>query len=85
VNGDKARIHHRGNDGSNILNSRSLIAFQRRIPASAYEVRLSDSGQLYWVERREGEWVRHDTEPGTSFGQRVEVWLMSMLPIEWLL
>jgi hypothetical protein len=29
--------------------------------------------------------VRHDTEPGTSFWQRVEVWLMSMLPIVWLL
>ena len=60
-------------------------ALQRRIPATAYEVRLSDTGQLYWVEHREGEWVRHDTEPGTSFEQRAEVWLMSILPIEWLL
>jgi cardiolipin synthase C len=38
-----------------------------------------------WIERREGESVRHDTEPGTSFWQRLEIWLMSMLPIEWLL
>jgi len=67
------------------LAQRFEAALQRRIPATAYEVRLSDTGQLYWVERREGKWVRHDTEPGTSFWQHVEVWLMSILPIEWLL
>jgi putative cardiolipin synthase len=61
------------------------VALSRRFLASAYEVRLSAAGKLYWIERREGEWVRHDTEPGTSFWQRLEVWLMSMLPIEWLL
>jgi putative cardiolipin synthase len=61
------------------------VALSRRFLSSAYEVRLSDAGQLYWIERREGEWVRHDTEPGSSFWQRVEIWLMSMLPIEWLL
>jgi len=61
------------------------VALSRRFLASAYEVRLSDAGKLYWIERREGEWVRHDIEPGTSFWQRLEVWLMSMLPIEWLL
>jgi cardiolipin synthase C len=61
------------------------VALSSRFLASAYEVRLSDAGELYWIERREGEWVRHDTEPGTSFWQRVEVFRMSMLPIEWLL
>ena len=61
------------------------VALSRRFLASAYEVRLSDAGKLYWIERREGEWVRHDTEPGTSFWRRLEVWLMSMLPIEWFL
>ncbi|MGH7927682.1 MAG: phospholipase D family protein, partial [Candidatus Binatia bacterium] len=55
------------------------------IPADAYEVRLSDTGDLYWVERQEGEWVRYDTEPGTSFWQRTWVGFLSLLPIEWLL
>ena len=42
-----------------------------RISASAYEVRLSDDGQLYWIEQRQvGEVVRYDTEPGTNFWQR---------------
>lgn len=61
-------------------------AFNDRIPADAYEVRLSDTGQLYWwIERLKGKQVRHDTEPGTNFWQRAGVWIMSMLPIEWLL
>jgi cardiolipin synthase C len=67
------------------LAHRMEVALSNRFLASAYEVRLSDTGQLYWIERREGEWVRHDTEPGTSFWQRVEIWLLSILPIEWLL
>ncbi|MGH7825995.1 MAG: phospholipase D family protein [Candidatus Binatia bacterium] len=60
-------------------------AFNSRVSANAYEVRLSDDGQLYWIERQEGELVRHDTEPGTSFWQRAGVSFMSVLPIEWLL
>jgi putative cardiolipin synthase len=48
-------------------------------------VRLSDTGELFWIERRGGQLVRHDTEPGTSFWQRAGVWFLSLLPIEWLL
>lgn len=60
-------------------------AFNSTIPANAYEVRLSETGRLYWIERREGEVVRHDTEPGTSVWLRSTVWFLSLLPIEWLL
>jgi putative cardiolipin synthase len=67
------------------LAHRMEVVLSSRFLASAYEVRLSDAGHLYWIERREGEWVRHDTEPGTSFWRRLEIWLLSMLPIEWLL
>jgi putative cardiolipin synthase len=56
-----------------------------RLPFTTYEVRLADTGQLYWIERRGGESVRHDTEPGTSFWQRARVWFLSLLPVEWLL
>jgi putative cardiolipin synthase len=60
-------------------------AFHSTIPANAYEVRLSDSGELYWIERQGEQLVRHDTEPGTSFWRRAGVWFLSPLPIEWLL
>jgi putative cardiolipin synthase len=67
------------------LAQRIAAAFDSSIPANAYEVRLSDTGELFWVERRGGQLVRHDTEPGTSFWQRAGVWFLSLLPIEWLL
>jgi putative cardiolipin synthase len=67
------------------LAQKIAAAFDDRIPNDAYQVRLSDTGDLYWIERRQGELVRHDTEPGTSVWQRSGVWFMSLLPIEWLL
>jgi hypothetical protein len=59
-------------------------AFDSSIPTNAYEVRLSDTGELFWIERRGEQLVRHDTEPGTSFWQRAGVWFLSLFPIEWL-
>jgi putative cardiolipin synthase len=56
-----------------------------RLPLTTYQVGLADTGQLYWIERRGDESVRHDTEPGTSAWQRARVWLLSLLPVEWLL
>jgi cardiolipin synthase C len=47
--------------------------------------RLDASGDLYWIERREGSSVRHDVEPGTTLWQRLAVRLLSLLPIDWLL
>jgi putative cardiolipin synthase len=67
------------------LAQRVADAFDRRIPAGSYEVRLATSGELYWIERRGGKQLRHDVEPGTTVWQRVGVWLLSLLPIEWLL
>lgn len=67
------------------LAARIGAAFAEHIPARAYEVRLSASGKLYWLERRADGVVRHDLEPGTTFGQRAGVWFMSLLPIDWLL
>ncbi|WP_296749963.1 phospholipase D family protein [Thiobacillus sp.] len=60
-------------------------AFVGGIPAGAYEVRLSETGNLYWIEHRDGRPLRHETEPGTGFWKRVWIWFASLLPIEWLL
>jgi cardiolipin synthase C len=60
-------------------------AFQSEIPPYAYEVRLSETGALYWLEQRDGTSIRHDTEPGVSFWLRTAVWFLSLLPIDWLL
>ena len=60
-------------------------AFEGRIPAGAYEVRLDEEGDLYWLERRVRGTVRHDTEPNTGFLQRAGIRLLELLPIEGLL
>lgn len=60
-------------------------AFESAIPANSYEVRLDDKGRLYWVEQLGDRQVRYQQEPNTSFLQRSGVFLLSILPIEWLL
>ena len=59
--------------------------FQTSIPDSSYALRLSEGGEMSWVERRGAESVRHDREPGTGVVRRAWVSLLSSLPIEWLL
>ncbi len=56
------------------------------IPFQSYEVRLTPAGSLYWLERREdGQLIRHDKEPYTSWWKRRSVDFFSLLPIKWLL
>lgn len=57
-------------------------AFDQEVPADSYEVRLSQSGDLYWLERRGNDIFQSDVEPGTGFWQRTGVWFLSILPIE---
>jgi putative cardiolipin synthase len=71
---------------SRALAGRLSAIFDDLVPQNAYEVRLSETGDLYWFERGRGaEIVRHDTEPGTTFVQRLFVRVLSWLPIESLL
>lgn len=59
--------------------------FDLTIPLNSYEVRLSETGDLYWLEHRDGQWIRHDTEPEIGLLQRVFVAFLAWLPIEWML
>ena len=59
--------------------------FHERMPFQAYELRLADSGRLYWLERQSGEIRRYDYDPGTTWLQRMSVRFFSLLPIDWLL
>ena len=59
--------------------------FEAVIPERAYLVHLSTDGKIYWTERTASGEIRYDEEPNTSFGLRATVWLLSKLPIEWLL
>ncbi|NLD69459.1 MAG: phospholipase D family protein [Limnobacter sp.] len=55
------------------------------IVQNVYRVKLSESGELYWLEQRGDETVRHDTEPGTGILLRAWIGFLSLLPIEWML
>ena len=55
------------------------------IPRSAYTVRLSESGRVYWLEAGEDGPIRHDVEPGAGLGLRMGVRLLSLFPIDWML
>jgi putative cardiolipin synthase len=59
--------------------------FDLSIPLNSYEVRLSETGDLYWLEYRDGHWIRHDTEPDIGLLQRAFVTFLTWLPIEWML
>lgn len=59
--------------------------FNEQVPFEAYIVKLDADDNLIWLERREGEVLRHYNEPGTSIGRRAWVRFLSILPIEWLL
>lgn len=70
---------------SPVLARKIEAAFHDSIPANSYELHLSDDGQLYWTEHRDGRLLRYEREPGTSRGLRAGVWILSHLRIEWLL
>ncbi|MFA7602077.1 MAG: phospholipase D family protein [Novosphingobium sp.] len=59
--------------------------FAHQIPFTAYEVVLTEDDDLNWIERGPDGEKRHELEPGTSRLQRIGIWVLSHLPIEWML
>lgn len=57
----------------------------RRLPELAWRVTLDADGNLAWESGRDGERTRVTTEPGASAWRRLGVWLLSWLPIDWML
>lgn len=60
-------------------------AFDNDIKLTTYQVKLTEQGQLYWLDRRGDEEQRLDSEPGTGMLQRSLIRVLGWLPIEWLL
>ena len=70
---------------SHKMASEMAKSFEAIVPDHAFEVRLANSGELVWLERRDGKITRHDVEPGTTWWQRGWIRFLSVLPIEWML
>ncbi len=57
-----------------------------RLERSAYRLRIGSDNTLEWVEKTpSGETLVHATEPGMTRLQRVLVYLLTWLPVEWLM
>nr|WP_298378404.1 phospholipase D family protein [uncultured Halomonas sp.] len=59
--------------------------FEQKIPTRAYQVRLNEKNDLYWLSKVDGQTKRYDTEPNTSWWKRQSVKFFTLLPIDWLL
>ncbi|MCK8482916.1 phospholipase D family protein [Aliiroseovarius sp. S2029] len=52
----------------------------------SYQPDLAADGDLVWVEASEnGQTILHDDEPGATLFQRMAIFVLGVLPIEWLL
>ncbi|WP_178114824.1 phospholipase D-like domain-containing protein [Pseudomonas saliphila] len=60
-------------------------AFDTSIPANTCVVQLDDDGQLLWMEQRERQPLRHDSEPRGGLCGRARIALLYVLPIGWSL
>ncbi|HPQ95188.1 MAG TPA: phospholipase D-like domain-containing protein, partial [Thiolinea sp.] len=62
---------------------------QALLGQAAYEVRLTPGGKLQWIDRQtengQTTEVVYDTEPDTTWYGRLLVYVISWLPVEWLL
>lgn len=59
--------------------------FEKSVPQAAYEVKLTPAGALQWTERTDSGVVVHDIEPEATATRRLLVFLLALLPIEWML
>jgi putative cardiolipin synthase len=68
------------------LASRLSAAFETKIPADAYTLRVAaDGGCPEWIERTADGERRYDVDPGTGAAKRAWIQFLTVLPIEWLL
>jgi cardiolipin synthase C len=56
--------------------------FDEHVPEAAYEVHLSADDRLYWTAAEDGEIVRYDVEPETTFLRRAVISVLALRPIE---
>jgi len=60
-------------------------SFDAHIPERAYRLSLHADGRLRWHSGVGNPPPVYDTEPQTTLLQRLSLWLLGLLPIEWLL
>jgi cardiolipin synthase C len=60
-------------------------AYTRNVPLTAWQVTLTETGELQWTEQVDGKIVRYDEEPEAGFWRRAGAGLIGLLPVDWML
>jgi phosphatidylserine/phosphatidylglycerophosphate/cardiolipin synthase-like enzyme len=60
-------------------------AYIRNVPLTAWQVTLTEAGELQWTGQVDGEPVRHDEEPDAGFWRRAGAAMIRLLPVDWML
>jgi len=60
-------------------------AFDNGFGTAAYRVSLGRTGRVVWTLSHGERSIRYTREPHTTFRQRLAVWLIARLPVEWML
>ena len=63
----------------------NFLLFDTFAAKNTYEVKLDAKGNLIWLEQTPDGQVTYVAEPKTSRGRRLTVWIVSLLPVEWML
>ena len=67
------------------LAEESARTFTDNINKVAFKVELAPDGSLQWKVKRDGKEVIYLDEPYVSFWNKLTVWFIGLLPVEWLL
>jgi putative cardiolipin synthase len=67
------------------LTQKIVQDFNKEAHSTAYEVKLDDEGNLYWIERIGDKVIIHQQEPGMTMIKRAMLSVFNILPIDWLL
>lgn len=68
------------------LQHRIVQRLDEYLPQVAYQLKLNDQGQIYWIDHHiTGEQYTFHHEPHTNTGQRMISKVLSYLPIEWMM
>lgn len=73
------QLHHALNNQTNSQSSQDDILRQ------AYQVELDTNNQLQWRTLEGDQEVIYQSEPSMNLPEKTGVWLLSLLPIDWLL
>mgnify|MGYP005605285769 FL=1 len=71
---------------SAVLQQQIKQSLELYLPRIAYQLKLNQHDQIIWYEQQaDGTVIQHTHDPETTAFQRMAIYAVSFLPIEWLM